>query len=202
MSEPGEGSSPDTDPARDRRLIELAATGDRAAFAELMERHEDMVFAVSLRMMRDREAALDATQETFVTLFRKADRYRGDAAVSTWLYRVTVNTCLDLLRKQRRRPSEPLPDHFDPTDPTGEDAYGSAELRPSIEEALAELPDEFRAAVVLSDLEGRPLGEVASILGVPEGTVKSRVFRARRLLAARLGNLHPRRERQSDEDHA
>lgn len=186
----------------DRQLISRAADGDRAAFAELMARHEDMVFAVCLRMMRDREAALDAAQETFLTLFRKADRYRGEAAVSTWLYRVATNTCLDLLRKQKRRPADPLPEGFDPGDPAGEDAFGSAEVRPSIEAALAAIPDEFRAAVVLSDLEGLPLAEVAEVLGAPIGTVKSRVFRARRLLADQLGNLDPYRHRQSDEDHA
>lgn len=198
MNDTGE-ASPNGD---DRDLIRRVAQGDRAAFTQLMARHEDMVFAVCLRMMRDREAALDASQETFLTLYRKADRYRGDAAVSTWLYRVTVNTCLDLLRKHRRRLSEPLPDHVDPADPAGEDAYGSAEIRPSIETALAALPAEFRAAVILSDLEGRPLAEVAEILEVPVGTVKSRVFRARRLLAEQLGNLDPSGRRQSDEPHA
>jgi RNA polymerase sigma-70 factor, ECF subfamily len=91
------------EPDRDRDLMARAASGDRAAFTELMDRHEDMVFAVAMRMMRDREAALDATQETFLTLFRKADRYSGEAAVSTWLYRVATNTCLDLAPEEQKR---------------------------------------------------------------------------------------------------
>ena len=103
--------------ATDRELIALVAEGDRDAFSELMARTEDMVFAVCMRIMGNRETARDATQETFVTLFRKADRYKGTAAVTTWLYRVTVNTCYDMLRKAKRRHADSLPDHVDPADP-------------------------------------------------------------------------------------
>ena len=92
--------------ATDRELIALVAEGDRDAFSELMARTEDMVFAVCMRIMGNRETARDATQETFVTLFRKADRYKGTAAVTTWLYRVTVNTCYDMLRKAKRRQAD------------------------------------------------------------------------------------------------
>jgi len=186
----------------DRELIALAARGDKRAFSQLMATHEDMVFAVSLRMLRDREAALDATQETFITLYRKADRFRGDSAVSTWLYRIAVNTCLDQLRKMKRRPSEPLEDSYDPVDPSAMDQVGSVELRPSVEEALSGLADDFRAAVVLSDIHGLGVNEIAEILGVPVGTVKSRVFRGRRLLAERLGNLIEPASRPTDEEHA
>lgn len=188
--------------SNDRELIALAAKGDKRAFSQLMAAHEDMVFAVSLRMLRDREAALDATQETFITLYRKADRFRGDSAVSTWLYRIAVNTCLDQLRKMKRRPSEPLEDSYDPVDPSAMDQFGSVELRPSVEEALSGLADDFRAAVVLSDIHGLGVNEIAEILGVPVGTVKSRVFRGRRLLAERLGNLIEPASRPTDEEHA
>ncbi len=86
----------------DIELIDRYLRGDIEAFNELMEAHEDRVFAVSLRMLRDREAALDATQDTFLTVFRKVDRYKATAAFSTWLYRVAVNTCYDHLRRQKR----------------------------------------------------------------------------------------------------
>lgn len=185
----------------DRALIRRAADGDRAAFGALMARHEDMVFAVCMRMLGDREAALDASQETFITLLRKADRYRGDAAVSTWLYRVTVNTCLDQMRKAKRRRTEPMPEHHDPSDLRAGDPFEAVELRPDVETALAGLPDEFRAAVVLSDLQGLPLAEVAAALDVPVGTVKSRIFRGRRILAGVLGNLREGpRHQTGDED--
>jgi RNA polymerase sigma-70 factor (ECF subfamily) len=164
-----------------------------------MAAHEDRVFGVCLRITGNRETALDAAQETFITVFRKAAQFKGDSAFSTWLYRVAVNTCYDLLRKQKRRQVEPLPKDRDPVDPHSADSLGSVEVRPEIERALAELPDEFRAAVILSDLEALPLAQVAEALGVPIGTVKSRVFRGRRLLAESLGNLRAGFEHQSDE---
>ncbi|MEX2654824.1 MAG: sigma-70 family RNA polymerase sigma factor [Acidimicrobiia bacterium] len=188
------------EPEDDRDLMARAAAGDRAAFTELMDRHEDMVFAVAMRMMRDREAAFDATQETFLTLFRKADRYSGESAFSTWLYRVATNTCLDMLRKQKRRRAEPLPEHHDEPDPAADEPFRSVEVRPDIEAALAAMPEDFRAAVVLSDIHGLSIAEIGDILKVPPGTVKSRVFRGRRLLAESLGNLvdQPRRQRTDD----
>jgi RNA polymerase sigma-70 factor (ECF subfamily) len=140
-------------------------------------------------MLRDREAALDATQETFIAVFRKADRFAGRAAFSTWLYRVAVNTCYDQVRRRRRHAAVPLPDSNDPIDVSADDGFTSVELRSDIEAALVALPDEFRAAVVLADVEGLSLQAVADILEVPVGTVKSRVFRGRRLLAESLGNL-------------
>lgn len=173
----------------DALLIERYLQGDVAAFDELMRAHEDRVFAVCLRMLRDREAALDATQETFIAVFRKADRFAGRSAFSTWLYRVAVNTCYDQVRRRRRHAAVPLPDSNDPIDVSADDGFTSAELRSDIEAALAALPDEFRAAVVLADVEGLSLQTVADILEVPVGTVKSRVFRGRRLLAESLGNL-------------
>lgn len=187
---------------RDRELIALVADGDREAFSELMTRTEDMVFAVCMRIMGDREAAKDAAQETFVTLFRKADRYKGTAAVTTWLYRVTVNTCYDQLRKAKRRRADSLPDHVDPADPQGGDGFTSVELRGPVLAALRALPDEFRTAVVLRDIEGLALNEVAEILDVPVGTVKSRVFRGRKLLAGELGNLREGSERLRDDGDA
>ena len=188
------------EPDRDRDLMARAASGDRAAFTQLMDRHEDMVFAVAMRMMRDREAALDATQETFLTLFRKADRYSGDAAVSTWLYRVATNTCLDLLRKNKRRRTEALPEHHDEPDPSAGEPFTAVEVRPDIDAALRAIPDDFRAAVVLSDIHGLAIAEIGEILEIPPGTVKSRVFRGRRLLAEKLGNLADPSQRQRTDD--
>jgi RNA polymerase sigma-70 factor (ECF subfamily) len=173
----------------DADLVERYLQGDVEAFDQLMRAHQDRVFAVCLRMLRDREAALDATQETFVTVLRKADRFAGRSAFSTWLYRVAVNTCYDQARRRGRHDAAPLPEANDPEDVSAGDAYRSVEVRPEIEAALAALPDEFRAAVVLSDVEGLALQTVADILEVPVGTVKSRVFRGRRLLAESLGNL-------------
>lgn len=179
----------------DAALLARVAGGDHEAFATLMRRHEDRVFAVCMRLMGSRAAALDASQETFLTLYRKAGQYRATAAVGTWLYRITVNTCYDLLRKEKRRRSERIPEHLDPVDSAAQDPYTSVELRPSIEVALSQLSPEFRSVVVLADVQGFSLPEVAQTLELPVGTVKSRLFRARRQLAATLGNL------SMDSDH-
>lgn len=180
-------------------LIDRYLRGDVGAFNDLMRAHEDRVFGICLRMLRDRQAALDATQETFLTVFRKADRYKAQAAFSTWLYRVAVNTCYDQLRRAKRQATDPLPETTDPVDPTTEDSLSSVEVRPDIEAALAALQPEFRAAVVLVDLEGLALETAGELLGVPVGTIKSRLFRGRRLLAEALGNLAAPSRHQRDE---
>jgi RNA polymerase sigma-70 factor, ECF subfamily len=185
----------------DTALIERYLRGDTGAFNDLMRAHEDRVFAICLRMLRDREAALDATQETFITVFRKVDRFAGHSAFSTWLYRVAVNTCYDQARRAGRRAVESWPEGLDPADDGAATALEAVELRPDLEAALARLPIEFRSAVILCDAEGLSLQTAAEILGVPVGTVKSRVFRGRRLLAEALGNLRAPSDHQSDEQH-
>jgi RNA polymerase sigma-70 factor, ECF subfamily len=176
-----------TTPAQDAALLARVADGDHAAFTQVMEAHQERVFSVCLRVLSDREMALDATQDTFLTAFRKAHQFKGNSAVGTWLYRIAVNTCYDMLRRAKRRATDPLPEHLEFVDRGAENEVTSAAHRNEILQALAKLPPEFRAAVVLSDIEGLPLSEVALALGVPVGTVKSRVFRGRRLLAQYLG---------------
>jgi len=177
-------------PGNEAELLTRVVSGDRAAFDAIMRTHEDRVFSVCLRILGDREGALDATQDTFLTVFRKATQFQGRSALGTWIYRIAVNTCYDQLRRSRRRPTQSLSDHVDPSDPSAEEAMESAALRPEIETALALIPTDFRDAVILSDLEGLTMPEAAEVLGVPIGTVKSRVFRGRRLLAEHLGNQY------------
>ena len=143
-----------TTPGTETDLLVRVISGDRAAFDSIMRTQEDRVFSVCLRILGDRDNALDATQETFLTVFRKASQFKGDSALGTWIYRIAVNTCYDQIRKSARKPTESLPDHLEPLDASAEDAIDAAGLRPEIERALAALPIEFRAAVVLSDLEG------------------------------------------------
>ena len=181
----------------DIELIDRYLAGDIDAFNELMDAHEERVFAICYRMLQNREAALDATQDTFLTVFRKADRYKAQAAFSTWLYRVAVNTCYDHLRRQKRKRADRLPETHDPVDVASGDAYEAIEVRPDIEAALADLSPEFRAAVVLVDLQGMSLEQASDSLDVPTGTVKSRLFRARKQLARSLGNLKPPDEHQT-----
>lgn len=177
-----------TSAPKDAELLARVLDGDHSAFDQIMRNHEDRVFSVCLRILGDRELALDATQETFLTAFRKANQFKGNSALGTWIYRIAVNTCYDQLRKQKRRRADPIPDHLDPADHNAEDALESAAVRPELQRALSSIPEDFRSAVILSDVEGLGLPQVAEILGVPVGTVKSRVFRGRRMLAAELGN--------------
>ncbi|NIA23990.1 MAG: sigma-70 family RNA polymerase sigma factor [Gammaproteobacteria bacterium] len=186
----------------DQVLLDRFLAGDRRAFDELMLRHEDRVFGLGFRMLGNREDALDATQQTFLTVFRKAHQFSGRSTFATWLYRVAMNTCYDRLRKAKRRRTVPMPESSDPPDLASQDALTSAELRPDLIEALTSLQPEFRAAVMLVDLEDLPFEEVAQILDVPIGTVKSRVHRGRKLLAATLRNFRDVSVHQKDDDHA
>lgn len=183
----------------DVALVERFVEGDDAAFDELMRLHEDRVFGICLRLMGNREAAFDALQETFLTLYRKADRFKAEARFTTWLYRVTVNTCYDQLRKRKRHSTASLPEGMDPADPKAGDNFTAVELRPDVAGALAGLPEEFRDAIVLFDIEDMALEDVAEVLEVPVGTVKSRLYRGRRLLAENLGNLRPGSAHQTGE---
>jgi RNA polymerase sigma-70 factor (ECF subfamily) len=186
----------------DIELIDRYLAGDINAFNELMAAHEDRVFGICLRMLRNREAALDATQDTFLTVFRKADRYQAKAAFSTWLYRVAMNTCYDHLRRQKRQQADALPESHDIADVSSRDPFDAVEVRPDIDEALASLTPEFRAAIILVDLDGMSLDQASDTLEVPTGTVKSRLFRGRKQLSQILGNLRPPSEHQTGDTGA
>ena len=140
------------------------------------------MWAVALRTLGDPEDAADALQDGLINAYRRAKSYRGDAAVTTWLHRIVVNACIDRVRKAAARPTDPLPDSSDRSPHlagTGPDPADSVATRLDVEAALATLPAEQRAALVLVDMEGVPVTEVAEMLGCAVGTVKSRCARAR-----------------------
>jgi RNA polymerase sigma-70 factor (ECF subfamily) len=168
----------------DDALARRAAAGDDDAFAELVRRHEGRVYSIAFRMTGRDEDARDAAQDAFVTAYRKLSSFRGDAAFTTWLHRVTVNASYDLLRRRARAP-EPVEDPPEPAG-TSEDASAEVAQRLDVREALALLPEEFRAVLVLHDMEDLPLEEVADVLRLPIGTAKSRCHRARLALARAL----------------
>ncbi|WP_034806953.1 RNA polymerase sigma factor SigM [Intrasporangium oryzae] len=172
----------------DRELLEAHVAGEAQAFGELFRRHRDRMWAVALRTCRDPELAADAVQDGFIAAFRRADSFRGDAAVTTWLHRIVVNACLDRLR--RRRPTSELPE-YELGDP--HDHHSSTEVRLDVQQALARLPEGQRAALVLVDMHAIPVAEAAEILGVAEGTIKSRCARGRAALAKELGLTPGRR---------
>lgn len=179
--------------AEDRALLARHVAGDRDAFGELFRRHRDRLWSVALRTTSDPEEAADALQDAMVNAFRAADRFRGDAAVGTWLHRIVVNACIDRMRRGASRPTVRYPDEQSPgwqravRDPA--DMAESRDLRIVLDRALAGLPPEQRAAVVAVDVGGLSVQEAAQALGVPPGTVKSRCARGRARLAAVLADL-------------
>lgn len=170
----------------DEALLDRYVNGTQAAYQTLMRRHEERIFALALRMTGDRSDALEATQDTFIAVFRQATKFRGESSFGTWLYRIGINASRDVLRKKRRLP-EPVADPSEKTDGIDqrrvEDAVAD---RLDLSRALQGLTEEYRQAVVLHDLGAVPYEEIAAIAGVPIGTVKSRISRGRRLLAAAL----------------
>ena len=172
----------------DRELLQRHVDGDGgAAFGELFRRHRDRMYAVAMRTTSNRELAADAVQEAFISAFRRADAYRGEAAVTTWLHRIVVNACLDRLRREKSTAVRRAGDLGELDLPDLHDHHASVEVRLDVREALARLPEGQRMALVLVDMHGLPVAEAAQVLGVAEGTVKSRCFRGREALAAILG---------------
>ncbi len=177
-------------PARsDAELVAAHAAGDPHAFGELVRRHRDRLWAVALRTLRDPEDAADALQEALISAFRGASSFRAESAVTTWLHRIVVNACVDRVRRRQVRPAVPLPEGGSGEPPVPGDAIADRELRLDVSKALAELPIEQRAPIVLVDVQGYTVTETARVLGIPEGTVKSRCARGRARLAVLLGYL-------------
>ncbi|UWP87761.1 RNA polymerase sigma factor SigM [Dactylosporangium fulvum] len=168
----------------DTSLLRAHAAGDPNAFAEVVRRHRDRLWAVALRTTGDREEAADALQDALMSAFRAANNFRGDSAVTTWLHRIVVNACLDRIRRRQARPTVPLPE-TDVTPAPATDRDTAMDVR----QALQQLPVEQRAALVLVDVQGYAVSEAAAMLGVAEGTIKSRCARGRARLALLLGHL-------------
>lgn len=172
----------------DAVLVERALAGDREAFNALVLRHQTVVYRVCYRVLGNPDDAADATQEAFLRAYRRLDSFRGQSAFKTWLMRLTVNVSLN--ERERRKPTVPLdggrPDESpDPATPDPATTLVRAEAVTQLHQALQQLPQNHRAAVVLRDLEGFSYAETATALGVPEGTAKGWAHRGR----ARLKDL-------------
>ena len=169
----------------DELLLRRAQQGDPGAFEQLMEPLEQLVWRVCWHYTGNREASEDCGQEAMVKIWHSLDQYRGDCALESWVYRIAANCCMDWLRKQKRDRSvsmEPMKEQgFDPADPSPgtEDRVVAADEHRRLREAISRLPEEQREALVLTQLERVPYAEAAERLGVTEGTIKSRVNRAK-----------------------
>jgi RNA polymerase sigma-70 factor, ECF subfamily len=180
----------------DTELLRRHTRGDHEAFGELFRRHRDRLWAVALRTLGDPEEAADALQDAMISAFRRAESFRGDSAVTTWLHRIVINACLDRARRVAARPATPAGGeqnldaaaqadaaHAPPDPVSGRDTMLD------VDAALRQLPVEQRSALVLVDMLGYPVADAAEVLGVSTGTVKSRCARGRARLAPLLMHL-------------
>lgn len=171
------------------RVIQAVLAGDTGRFEELVHANERAVYTLCLRMLRDEQDALDASQETFVRAWRGLARFRGESRFSTWLYRLASRICIDMLRRRPKQPELSLTagddEDFSLPDlqPSPQQTAEQNELRQLVTDALTLLPPDFREAVILRDVNGLSYDEIGNITGLEPGTVKSRIYRARRKLA-------------------
>ena len=172
----------------DDRLVEAALDGDARAFELLMEKHESKMYAVALRMCQNREDAQDCLQDAMLRIYKALPSFKGQSSFSTWAYRITMNTCLDELRRKKVRQASSLDQMLDlgwsPVDENNSTEHhaDNMELKRNLSRAIQTLPEEMRAAVVLRDVQGFSYDEIAEMLSTNVGTVKSRISRGREKL--------------------
>jgi len=185
--------------ASDHALLEATRTGDDDAFAQLVSRYRNQITSYIYRMTSDYEGAVDLTQETFVRVYRAADRYQQSHAFSTYIYRIATNLAISELRKRKRRRLVSLTGfflasetaearEFNPPDerPLQDTELVDAERRKAVQKAIGTLPEKYRAPLILRDVEGKSYDDISRILGTSEGTVKSRISRARGFLREKM----------------
>jgi RNA polymerase sigma-70 factor (ECF subfamily) len=185
--------------AADEQLVQAAQRGDMPAFEELVARHRDKIYARAYSMMRNEDEALDLSQEAWVKAWQRLEQFQGESSFPTWITRIVINLCLDQLRRQKRRRTESIDEMDEETggverqlppvtvNPT--EGLERAELRQRIDEALGKLSDAHRTVIVLCEFQGLEYKEIAKTMNCSIGTVMSRLFYARRRLAALLADL-------------
>ncbi|HOV69480.1 MAG TPA: sigma-70 family RNA polymerase sigma factor [Clostridia bacterium] len=170
----------------DHDILSKARSGDPDAFMQLVTVYEKKVYSIALGIMKDASDASDMTQEAFIKAFRSIKNFRMDCSFGTWIYRITVNVCMDELRKRKHVQSvESLLDSgIEIVD--GQDSYEKSDLSRIIKDALMCLPEVYRIPIILVDIRGLSYSEAAEVLSLPEGTVKSRLHRARAIIRKAL----------------
>jgi len=186
----------------DATLVAQAANGDREAFEELVVRYAPKVFGLCFSLLGNHADAEDASQEAFLKAFRAIGTYRDQASFSTWLYRITSNACIDLARQRARRPWISMDAEIEEEDggiafqiaddaPLQDESVAAKWSADKVREAIGTLSEGFRTVLLLRDIEGLSYQEVAAVLGIREGTVKSRLARARAALVQVLRRMEP-----------
>ncbi|MGH7729318.1 MAG: RNA polymerase sigma factor [Vulcanimicrobiaceae bacterium] len=171
--------------ASDESLVAATLAGERDAFATLVERYDRPIYHLCLRTLREPEEARDATQEAFFKAFRSLRTFRPGARFSTWLYAIAYHACCDRLGRRKRFSYEEFPERADPSPGPAAVAERADEVR-RLRAAIDELPEKYRTVITLYHLQGRQYEEIAKVLGLPLGTVKTHLFRAKDLLRKAL----------------
>ena len=183
----------------DQILVERVQQGDKSAFDVLVVKYQHKVVNLIMRYVKDQAEALDVAQEAFLKAYRALPRFRGDSAFYTWLYRISINTAKNHLVAARRRPLDydldlQNPEQYDMQArlkdvDTPEGSLLSEEIRETVNQAIENLPEDLRTAIMLRELEGMSYEEIATTMECPVGTVRSRIFRAREAIDKRLKQL-------------
>lgn len=177
----------------EKSLLERAKSGDIAAFEQLIESYQKKIFNIALRMLGNYDDAGDLTQEVLIRIYRSIKSFKEQSSFSTWIYRITTNVCLDELRKRKNRKVISLDEEIklddgdmkrqiESDEPTPEETAEAEDLRKIVNDAIERLNEEHRIVIVLRDIQGLSYEEIAEVLKCPEGTVKSRINRARQAL--------------------
>lgn len=172
-------------PDADHQLVIDALRGDPDAFATLVERYDRAVYHLAYRTMRDEEEAKDVTQEAFFKAYRSLKTFKPGARFSTWIFAIAYHACCDRLNRRKRYSDEELPDRADPARGPA-DSVIAADEADRLRQAIAELPEKYRTVVTLYHLQGKQYDEIATVLGIPVGTVKTHLFRAKEQLRRML----------------
>lgn len=180
------------DEIEQEQLVAACIKGDPKAYEKLIHCFQTKIYSLAMRMLGDPDDAADVTQETFIRVFRTLNKYRGDATLATWIYRITANLCLDWLRQRKRKAlssdsplswgHETVKRQIEDNSPGPEEQVATAELRREIQAALNKLEDHHRLAIILRDVQGLSYDEIAEVLQCPLGTIKSRINRGRQQL--------------------
>lgn len=183
----------------DEMLVERVRQGDRSAFDALVIKYQQKIVKLVSRYVSDPSEALDVSQEAFIKAYRAIASFRGESAFYTWLYRIAINTAKNHLVARNRRPVENGLDLQDPDQydmqarvsdlDTPEDLALTEEIRQTVDQAIADLPEDLRTAIMLRELEGMSYEEIAEAMDCPVGTVRSRIFRAREAISGKLKPL-------------
>jgi len=172
-------------PDADHQLVIGALRGDPDAFAALVERYDRAVYHLAYRTMRDEEEAKDVTQEAFFKAYRSLKTFKPGAKFSTWIFAIAYHACCDRLNRRKRYSDEELPDRADPARGPADTVIASDEAR-RLRQAITKLPEKYRTVVTLYHLQGKQYDEIATVLGIPVGTVKTHLFRAKEQLRRML----------------